>query len=500
MHIQHYVEEKRVEINDSLKQKTIDKINNGSNIRQYTYVIRLHEKKYRLSPDNAVFKLFKKDYKFMMLEWERLKGISDQQSEYQNLNEFKLSAVKYDHSMLLWVDLNNKLVSEVLPKMKALGNDVINSAVLSANRSVNHMKEKHTNTTVTLLVVSVITIFLGVVFGSMIARSISGVVTTLQNGLINFFEYLNQKQKVAYPIEVHGNDEVSIMADVINKNIIKIQDLLNRKADYQQALLEWSRVDYQDESITIQKATELSAKALHVERVSIWLFNHDRTVLRCADIFLSKSSVHENGDVMIAEKYPQYFENIGDREMLISNQVRSDDRFEEFNNGYLEKHNIHSILDMAIIQDGILTGIIRHEKVGKVKSWQPDEQDFAKSVVSAISLSLEIKKRRVIQEELKAQKEMLHHHAHHDPLTGLPNRFLFNDRLNQVIKQARRNETKIAILFIDLDHFKGINDSMGHNVGDELLKEVASRLKQQIRQTDTLARLGGDEFSIVLKR
>jgi len=95
---------------------------------------------------------------------------------------------------------------------------------------------------------------------------------------------------------------------------------------------------------------------------------------------------------------------------------------------------------------------------------------------------------------------MLHHHAHHDPLTGLPNRFLFNDRLNQVIKQARRNETKIAILFIDLDHFKGVNDSMGHNVGDELLKEVASRLKQQIRQTDTLARLGGDEFSIVLNQ
>ncbi len=116
----------------------------------------------------------------------------------------------------------------------------------------------------------------------------------------------------------------------------------------------------------------------------------------------------------------------------------------------------------------------------------------------AISLSLEIKKRRLIQDELRNQKDILHYQAHHDPLTDLPNRFLFDDRLKQSIKQAERNETKIAVLFIDLDHFKSINDSMGHKVGDELLVEVARRLKSQIRQTDTLARLGGDEFSIIL--
>jgi diguanylate cyclase (GGDEF)-like protein len=156
------------------------------------------------------------------------------------------------------------------------------------------------------------------------------------------------------------------------------------------------------------------------------------------------------------------------------------------------------MLDAPILQGEDLTGVICHEAVGETRAWQPDEQDFATSVVNAISLSLEIKKRRLVQEELKQQKESLHYQAHHDSLTKLPNRFLFNDRLSQSIKQAQRDDTKLAVLFLDLDHFKGINDSMGHNIGDELLTEVAQRLKNEIRQTDTLARLGGDEFCIVL--
>ena len=73
LQIQQYVESKRLEINQYLNKKTIEKINNGSNIWQYTYVTRLHEKKYRLSPDDIVFGSFKKDYQFMMSEWDRLK-------------------------------------------------------------------------------------------------------------------------------------------------------------------------------------------------------------------------------------------------------------------------------------------------------------------------------------------------------------------------------------------------------------------------------------------
>ncbi|MEA2091004.1 MAG: EAL domain-containing protein, partial [Campylobacterota bacterium] len=101
--------------------------------------------------------------------------------------------------------------------------------------------------------------------------------------------------------------------------------------------------------------------------------------------------------------------------------------------------------------------------------------------------------------ELKSQSDTLKHQAHHDALTGLPNRILFNDRLEQAIDKAKRNNTKIALFFIDLDHFKEINDSLGHEAGDEVLKVTTSRLSARIREEDTLARLGGDEFTIILE-
>lgn len=94
-------------------------------------------------------------------------------------------------------------------------------------------------------------------------------------------------------------------------------------------------------------------------------------------------------------------------------------------------------------------------------------------------------------------QQQLHHLAHHDPLTGLPNRLLFDDRLANAIEQARRNEQRCLLLFIDLDGFKVINDTLGHALGDELLRRVAERLKTVLRASDTIARLGGDEFVVL---
>jgi len=101
--------------------------------------------------------------------------------------------------------------------------------------------------------------------------------------------------------------------------------------------------------------------------------------------------------------------------------------------------------------------------------------------------------------EIKKQKDVLYDQAHHDALTGLPNRVLFNDRLEHGIEQAKRHKTEIALFFIDLDHFKQINDSLGHPIGDRVLVAVTERLKAKIRKEDTLARLGGDEFTIIIE-
>jgi diguanylate cyclase (GGDEF)-like protein/PAS domain S-box-containing protein len=94
--------------------------------------------------------------------------------------------------------------------------------------------------------------------------------------------------------------------------------------------------------------------------------------------------------------------------------------------------------------------------------------------------------------------DQLEHQAHHDALTGLPNRLLFQDRLNQILAQAGRKKQQVAVLYMDLDRFKSINDLLGHSSGDALLCQAASRLQACIRSTDTLARLGGDEFTVVL--
>ncbi len=109
-------------------------------------------------------------------------------------------------------------------------------------------------------------------------------------------------------------------------------------------------------------------------------------------------------------------------------------------------------------------------------------------------------KHRVTRMLLAADAERkIRHIAYHDSLTGLPNRMLFIDRVEQAISRALREDTQFALLFIDIDHFKVINDSMGHAAGDQLLNVVASRLQNMLRKSDTIARPGGDEFTIIIE-
>jgi len=101
--------------------------------------------------------------------------------------------------------------------------------------------------------------------------------------------------------------------------------------------------------------------------------------------------------------------------------------------------------------------------------------------------------------ELKEKNKNLEHIAHHDSLTKLPNRLLFLDRLEQNIKYAKRHKTQVSILFLDLDRFKEINDTFGHESGDKLLKNITLKLKSCVREYDTIARLGGDEFTVIIE-
>jgi len=113
-------------------------------------------------------------------------------------------------------------------------------------------------------------------------------------------------------------------------------------------------------------------------------------------------------------------------------------------------------------------------------------------LINFLAVQQDISEKRRLEEEI-------HYLAYHDALTELPNRMLFQDRLQQAIIQAKRNKSEFAVLFIDLDGFKAVNDARGHATGDNLLQIVAQRLRGCVREGDTVARLGGDEFTILLR-
>jgi diguanylate cyclase (GGDEF)-like protein/PAS domain S-box-containing protein len=115
------------------------------------------------------------------------------------------------------------------------------------------------------------------------------------------------------------------------------------------------------------------------------------------------------------------------------------------------------------------------------------------------TIARDISEKKTAQKILVEQKDSLYHQAHHDVLTGLPNRTLFHERLGIGIEKAKHNDSQLALFFIDLDQFKQINDSLGHDIGDRVLKVAAERLKAKIRKKDTLARLGGDEFVLIIE-
>lgn len=132
---------------------------------------------------------------------------------------------------------------------------------------------------------------------------------------------------------------------------------------------------------------------------------------------------------------------------------------------------------------GVLNLYVDHHHV-----YDPEEEAFLSTIANTLA--------GVVDRGLV--EERIHHIASHDALTNLPNRMLFKELLEQELKRAVRQQTRLAVGFFDLDHFKEVNDSLGHDAGDALLKAVAERVKSCLRESDTLARMGGDEFTLIL--
>ncbi len=154
----------------------------------------------------------------------------------------------------------------------------------------------------------------------------------------------------------------------------------------------------------------------------------------------------------------------------------------------LLRDGILSILVVPIFINEALWGFVELDNCSVEYRWSKQEESVVFAMAASISAAL----------QRQDKEEIIRHQAFHDSLTDLPNRVLFNDRLKLALAAAHRSKQDVAVMFLDLDRFKVINDSLGHSIGDELLQEVAHRLKACLREGDTVARWGGDEFTVLL--
>jgi diguanylate cyclase (GGDEF)-like protein len=151
------------------------------------------------------------------------------------------------------------------------------------------------------------------------------------------------------------------------------------------------------------------------------------------------------------------------------------------------------------INEGLVGSVMVANHIGDIGVFEPTDLELLETLAAQVAVSVENGRLEDSLAALTELKEELKHQALHDSLTGLGNRTLFAERVQHALERAARNASRLAVLFLDLDDFKTINDSLGHAAGDDLLVAVGNRLRGHCRPDDTIARLGGDEFAVLLE-
>ena len=275
----------------------------------------------------------------------------------------------------------------------------------------------------------------------------------------------------------------------------KLREGEERMRRQSQSLLDLARestIAVGDMNGALTVISEKASQAMHCKRIGIWFLDDGGNTLRCVHVLESGQHSNGKGEFIERRRSPAIFDAIHETRTYSVSDVASDARLSELRVEYLKPNGVTAFLIAPFRQGQKIRGIITHEYQGGTREWTRDEASFASSLADFVALAMTASDRREAEDKLR---EM----ANYDRLTGLPNRSLFVDRLAQALAKARRAKQRVALLFIDVDRFKSINDSLGHHSGDLVLRSIAKRLLACVRAADTVARLGGDEFTVILE-
>jgi diguanylate cyclase (GGDEF)-like protein/PAS domain S-box-containing protein len=305
----------------------------------------------------------------------------------------------------------------------------------------------------------------------------------LIKGEINYFQmekrYIRKNGELIYAIL-----QVSLLRDLNDSPILLIGQIMNITERKKAEMLAMDRNEVLE---MVVRNKPLPAILTHL----IFMVERQRQGLYCAVMLIRDGKVYFTVAPSLFTHYPQVLESIMSEPLGQTGM-------------HIDNSSINSTMELGFpnIRDsefGTRWCAPIYSSSGHVLGFFAVYLEGSEALQSHDLELLEMSARVAsIAIEQRQLTDQLAYQAHHDTLTALPNRLLFEDRLRHAITTATRNSANVALLFLDLDRFKLVNDTLGHHVGDLLLKEVAKRLTNCIRKNDTLARMGGDEFTLVL--
>lgn len=223
-----------------------------------------------------------------------------------------------------------------------------------------------------------------------------------------------------------------------------------------------------------------------VDRTYIFLINHQDSTMTYSHEWCNEGITPEVEAIQNVplDVFPWWMEQLGSNKLVSIEDVSKLPDEAAVEKDQLTQQGVKSAIVIPIEENGQMLGFMGLDSVRSFKTWSNYHINLLKILSNLLADSL-IK--------IKSEKK-IEYMAYYDHLTSLPNRTLFSDRLTQAIHLAKRNKTYIGVIFIDLDSFKIVNDTIGHSAGDTVLREVSRGMEQRLRKTDTVARFGGDEF------